>query len=91
MQYKLCNIKTLPCIIGQRFFIASTNVFLTIIEVGLRFSCKLATIMRNTRADMKRKEGVFGGWTVKMFFLSGSDWAGALSAGKNDTKKMDAL
>ena len=57
----------------------------------MRFSCKLATIMRNTRADMKRKEGVFCEWTVNIFFLSGIDSDAAFSAGKNDTEKMDAL
>ena len=76
---------------GAAFFIVGTNVFSTIIEVELRFRCKSSATMQNTRADMKRKEGVFGGWTVKMLFLSGSDWPGAFPAGKDDAKKLDAL
>lgn len=39
---------------GATFFVAGTNAFSTIIEIGLRFRCKLSTTMRNTGADTKR-------------------------------------
>lgn len=41
------------------FFLSYTNAFSIIVEVQLRFSCKLFIIMRNIRTDMKPKEGSY--------------------------------
>lgn len=71
--------------------ISNETVFSIIVEVQLRFRCKCSPTIEKRKADRKRKEGVFIGWTVKMFFLSCSDWAGVFPAGQDAAEKMDAL